>query len=821
NFLLEIGCMKQFYWVGWMMLFGLLAWNVLPAQSEHPDSTFNGSSTDYLEQLRNLPLDDPKGLAYATEAVRQNEEARDTIRLINSLRALQLRLEALGDTTNSQLAEVRYQSVYAAYGYVSRDYFPNRRNNVPFFSAFSACELLEDPSGQLPLDSILQQARQGKFVINQSDSWKLEAASAYWIRIRIRGEEPDPQEVLLIPNMDHSLWDEVTLYQQDKYGIWQSDTTGQSIDPNHKPVNDWRDFFPLTISPQTDEALFIRLKGFQPMKRPSSIFMSFVPESYVSGFIASSQRNLFIFLGIVISQFVFFVLLYFATKEQVYLPYLLYIGGIILFGISTSRFFFWFPYADNFVFILVGMGFSWLAGLGLYIFSLRFLNVKELLPEWSRISQGFLIIYTLTPILFFVSALISDVIQDYTGTTLEQVLQVILKLYMFLFGAELILLTTICIQSLRKKYRPARYYLVALVLLLGSVGLVSLIPVFNLYFIIEYENAMLLIETGIVLQLCFFALGIGDKRRELEKHKLNAQENLNQELSRVNRAFARFVPMTFLKAIGRERVIDIEIGDGVEEEVTVYFSDMRGYTRLAEQMTPRENFRFLNGYLGRLGPVIREHEGFVNQYYGDGIMAIFMQSPADALLAAIQTQRVLRKYNLERKDKGRQAIRVGLGLHTGSLMMGVIGDSLRMEAGVVSDTVNTASRMEGLTKHFGVNVVCSESVINHPKVKGRFLVRFLGRVQVKGKMDPVGVYDCFEGDAADILSKKEASLPDFEKAISAYYQKDFATAARAFDKVLNAFPEDQVSLHYLAQCKYFLIEGTPADWDGVEALQTK
>jgi class 3 adenylate cyclase len=267
--------------------------------------------------------------------------------------------------------------------------------------------------------------------------------------------------------------------------------------------------------------------------------------------------------------------------------------------------------------------------------------------------------------------------------------------------------------------------------------------------------------------------------------------------------------------------MDVELGDGVEKEVTVFFSDIRDYTSLSEQMSPRENFRFLNGYLGRLGPIVSEYDGFVNQYYGDGIMAIFMQSPADGLRSAIQSLKKLRLYNEERRQKGRRLIKVGLGLHAGSLMMGVIGDSLRMEAGVVSDTVNTASRMEGLTKHFGVNLVCSESVVNHPTVKGHFLVRFLGRVQVKGKTDPLAVYDCFEGDPAELLTQKEATLADFEGAMTAYYQQDFVSAAQAFDRVLEIFPQDRASRHYLAQCKHFLLEGAPAGWNGVEALQSK
>ena len=171
--------------------------------------------------------------------------------------------------------------------------------------------------------------------------------------------------------------------------------------------------------------------------------------------------------------------------------------------------------------------------------------------------------------------------------------------------------------------------------------------------------------------------------------------------------------MRFLKTLGRESILDVSLGDQVEKNVTVFFSDIRDYTSLSEQLTPQQNFLFLNNYLGRVGPIIKTNRGFVNQYYGDGIMALFMDansginSPKDSVLAALEMHRELYQYNQERIEKNRIPINIGIGIHTGPLMLGVIGDEKRMDVGVVSDAVNTAARMEGLTKHYGSTTIVS------------------------------------------------------------------------------------------------------------------
>lgn len=222
-----------------------------------------------------------------------------------------------------------------------------------------------------------------------------------------------------------------------------------------------------------------------------------------------------------------------------------------------------------------------------------------------------------------------------------------------------------------------------------------------------------------------------------------------------------------------------------------------------------------------MGPVIYENEGFVNQYLGDGIMAIFPKSPADALRAAVEMQKVIRQYNLERLEMDRQPIKVGMGLHTGPLIMGIIGDVQRMEAATIADTVNTAARIESLTKYYGVNILLSGDCLEQLGIRDEFSFRYLGQVQVKGKQEPVAIYECFDGDPAEQIEKKSASSETFSGAMRDYYARNFRSAVQALKSVLAVNPTDRTAKIILTRIEGYLHTGVPDDWTGVEKMSMK
>ena len=180
----------------------------------------------------------------------------------------------------------------------------------------------------------------------------------------------------------------------------------------------------------------------------------------------------------------------------------------------------------------------------------------------------------------------------------------------------------------------------------------------------------------------------------------------------MNRTFSQFVPNEFLSFLGHRDVTKIKLGDQVQKSMSILFSDIRDFTRLSETMSPKDNFDFLNCYMGTQGPVINKNNGFIDKYIGDAIMALFPNNPDDAVRAAIEMQLKVSFLNEQRVSNGKIPIKAGIGIHMGSLMLGTIGYEGHMQSTVISDAVNMASRIESLTKTFGVGILISETVLD-------------------------------------------------------------------------------------------------------------
>jgi signal transduction histidine kinase/class 3 adenylate cyclase len=292
-------------------------------------------------------------------------------------------------------------------------------------------------------------------------------------------------------------------------------------------------------------------------------------------------------------------------------------------------------------------------------------------------------------------------------------------------------------------------------------------------------------------------------------------------LHTLNQASSRFVPNAFLQTLGKENITQVSLGDLVERDVTVFFGDIRDYTSLSENMTPEENFKFVRAFNSRMGPVIDENHGFINQYLGDAIMAIFKQSPRDALQAAIEYQQTLQGYNKERLERRRRPISSGIGLHTGKLIMGIIGDDKRMDAATISDTVNTASRMESLNKYYATNILFSEDSLAGIGPKEDFNFRYLGKVQLKGKNRPVGVYECFDGDTPQMLELKIKTLSHFNEGLHHFFDQDFQEAHKIIEEVIRINPEDLTAQLFLKECRQYLANGVPQGWTGLNKMEVK
>ncbi len=289
-----------------------------------------------------------------------------------------------------------------------------------------------------------------------------------------------------------------------------------------------------------------------------------------------------------------------------------------------------------------------------------------------------------------------------------------------------------------------------------------------------------------------------------ERRKAEAErQRVTNELFQLNQAYERFVPRQFLQLLQKSSIVDVGLGEQVQLEMSVLFSDIRDFTTLSEKMTPAENFKFINSYLSRMEPAITENHGFIDKYIGDAIMALFSGEADNAVKAGIAMLHRLHEYNQERANSGCAPIQIGIGINTGFLMLGTVGGQNRMDGTVISDAVNLASRVEGLTKNYGVALLITEQTYSRLTNSSDFAVRSIDTVTVKGKSQAVTVYEIFEADLPEIKAGKLATLPIFTEARSLYNSGKINEAGKLFKKCLRSNPGDTVSEIYLQRCQQY------------------
>jgi len=299
---------------------------------------------------------------------------------------------------------------------------------------------------------------------------------------------------------------------------------------------------------------------------------------------------------------------------------------------------------------------------------------------------------------------------------------------------------------------------------------------------------------------------------------LSAQAAISIENARLytrqvelTQAASRFVPFEFLRFLQKENIVKVKLGDQVQQNMTILVSDIRSFTTLSEKMTPQENFDFVNAYLSRVSPIIRQHRGSIAKYMGDGLMAVFPDRVEDALDAAIAQLQEVARYNLDRQQQGEGPIQIGIGIHTGPVMLGTVGEVQRMQMDLLSDAVNVTTRLEGLSKLYGVAMVISTEVLSQIQEPTRYHIRFLGKTPVKGRQEMISVFEVFDGDPAEVIGLKLQTKTAFEEGLSRYHEGEFAEAKIYFEQVLQSYPDDKAAHFYLQRIADFSVQGIPAE----------
>jgi len=258
--------------------------------------------------------------------------------------------------------------------------------------------------------------------------------------------------------------------------------------------------------------------------------------------------------------------------------------------------------------------------------------------------------------------------------------------------------------------------------------------------------------------------------------------------------------------------------------ITIFFSDLANFTTLSERFEPERIVSLLNEYFTEMSQVILDSQGVIDKYQGDGIMAFWgapislQDHAARACLAALECQVRMGKINHTPSREGIPPLSMRIGLHSGDAVVGNMGSAQRFDYTIIGDNVNLASRLEGVNKQFGTQVIISESTYLH--ARDRIEARELDLIAVKGKEKPIRIYELL-GKKGGMTEEQNRWKLLYEEALRSYWAKDFAGARRLFAQVLETNPEDQPAAVLLKRCEDLQENAPAADWDGVFRLKQK
>ncbi|WCL49170.1 7TM diverse intracellular signaling domain-containing protein [Leptospira sp. GIMC2001] len=633
---------------------------------------------------------------------------------------------------------------------------------------------LEDKTAKLGYEEIKSLKTSNEFRISPSKSPNFGYTnSRYWIHFDLYNSL-DRNENLILEIT--SILDYIDLYYEKD---------GELI---HKQAGKWKEV-------ESRDLIHRNFLFYIPMDASESlsIFMSFESEGAMllpitihtqNSFILKDHKEQYlygIYFGIMFVMVFYNLFLYLSVKDVSYIYYVFYITCFGFFqagmwGFGHEIFWSWNLWwaAHSLPFFVAS------ASLFASLFAASFLQLKSRSPRFFKIFIG------IESIAF--GLMIYSILGKY-------LLAIQLSIFLGVFTSVLLIGTGI--YSWKKGYRAARFFVFAwMMLVLGVVaigfrnfGLLPYIPIINIS-----------PQIGSALEVILLSFALADRINILKREKEALQKNALELQKRMTDSFARFVPVEFIRYLGKTDLVSVELGDASEKTMTVLFSDIRSFTSISELMTPEENFRFLNGYLSRVGPTIRRERGFIDKYIGDSIMALFPENPDDAIRASLDIFRELNDYNIWMQEKNQQPIAIGTALHTGNLIIGTIGETLRMDTTVISDAVNLTSRLESLTRDYGVPMIISSDTLNALN-ENIWTMRSLGITRVKGKMEPIRIYEVIDAEKSELKSQKLEYLNQFNNALEHFNNKEYEKSYELFSVIATKVPNDKPAILFAEKSK--------------------
>ncbi len=283
---------------------------------------------------------------------------------------------------------------------------------------------------------------------------------------------------------------------------------------------------------------------------------------------------------------------------------------------------------------------------------------------------------------------------------------------------------------------------------------------------------------------------------ELEGRLRRADERRRSLLE----AQSRFIPTELLRILDVEDIGLVRRGQRVERAMTVLISDIRGYTALLEGMDVAEASEVALGFLRAVEVPIIASNGLLQDVRGDEVLAVFDTGPDDALRAGLAMLRSLRDHNRERAARGAKELRIGIGVNSGPVALGLVGGVNRMALTVIGDAVNLASRVESTTKRYGTKLLISEDTFGQLVDPAGFAIRRMERVSVVNRRRPVTLFEVYDEDPPALREAKRAAQPAFAEAFGLFDTGAVAAARAAFERCAALLPGDPVAPLHLAHC---------------------
>ncbi len=633
---------------------------------------------------------------------------------------------------------------------------------------------LVDPERKLTFEDITKSEFAEKFIKSETDTLDFgQDNDNYWIRTTFENETDEKIQKLI--EIDYSNIDIVEFYKPTSEGGYIKEESGMLFPFSTRSFKNRNFIYTIDLEPKSEKTFFIKAWTSGAMKLPIVLWEK---EEFLN-YNADVQHGLGLYYGVMLVMILYNLFIFFSVRDVSYFYYVSYIVGFLGIQLVLTGHGFQYIWSDypglqrNFYVVFTGICMG-----AVLMFTKRFLNTKQNVPAFMDKAMKVLVIAN--GLLVFTPLLIPP--------------QITVKLALVLTAPVLLLIPITAIICFVKKYRPARYFLLAFTVLTisGVFVVLKFANVLGSTFLTDYG-----LYLGSTMEVILLSIALADRINIMKKEKEEAQAKTLEMQKILTESYARFVPKDFLANLGKDSILDVRLGDQIQKDMAVLFSDIRSFTTLSEQMTPAENFNFINSYLSRMSPIIQRHSGFIDKFIGDAIMALFQRNVIDAVSAGVEMQRYLKEYNAHRNNQGYVPIQIGVGIHSGLLMLGTIGAEERLEGTVISDTVNLASRIESLTKVYGSRIAVSESTIEEVKKTGKFHFRFLDRVKVKGKQKPISVYEIFDGDEPRDQDLKLKTAESYEKGVKAFYAQAFDDAKQHFETVISLYPEDRATQLYL------------------------